>query len=371
MNKKHKRVVHVCKFYPPEKGGIEYVSEQYVNFYKSLKYKNEVVAFTSAKKASCQTDESINIFRFPFISLASQPLSIQYFKKVFRFLIRRPEVLHIHLPNYLAILGVLLTFWAHRKLIVHWHADSTSLKYHPIFILDILTVFLAHHVIFTTQEYFDHSPIRYFCRNKKVSIIPLTINQNATILNYNYRNNCRMVTKRRLNLLCIGRLVPYKGYYNLLHDLSNIKTSFHLTIVGDGTERTRLQKLVEVLGLQNEVSFKFGISDTEKNELLRASDVFVLYSHSRAEAFGIVILEAFACGLPVITKYNPGSGMRTLNNNGVTGYEVSCKQTLSNALAIIARKDANYDNLCKNAYERASEFSNEVAINKLKSLLDQ
>ena len=39
MNKKHKRVVHVCKFYPPEKGGIEYVSEQYVNFYKSLKYK--------------------------------------------------------------------------------------------------------------------------------------------------------------------------------------------------------------------------------------------------------------------------------------------------------------------------------------------
>lgn len=369
MDNKLDRVLHACKYYPPEKGGIEYVSEQYVEFYESMYYANEVIAFTSSKSTNCERRKNFSIFRFPCITLASQPLSVGYLKKFIKLAFSKPDVVHVHLPNYLAVFGVLCSFWTHRKLLIHWHADSTSIKYHPILILDILIVLLAQKVIFTSREYYDYSPIRFFCRPGKVSIIPLTIKQPLWDENYVRPEDEVQILEKKIKLLSIGRLVPYKGYQDLLRDLACSQTNFNLTIVGNGPERKRLEMLVQELGLQDKVEFKFGVSDDEKYSLLKSSDALVLYSNSRAEAFGVVILEAFSCGVPVITKFNPGSGMRGLNIDGITGYEVSNSKELTLALEKIAQCDDEYQQLRKNSRIRATKYSNDNAIKALKCLL--
>jgi phosphatidyl-myo-inositol dimannoside synthase len=68
--------------------------------------------------------------------------------------------------------------------------------------------------------------------------------------------------------------------------------------VGDGDDRARLQAKADGLGLQGKVVFTGSVSEAEKAEHYRLADAFVLAS--RGEGFGIVLLEALACGIPVV-----------------------------------------------------------------------
>lgn len=71
-----------------------------------------------------------------------------------------------------------------------------------------------------------------------------------------------------------------------------------LTIVGGGPEYDNLKNLIETLQMENQISLYGPANRTEVKHLLHASDAFVL--SSRYETFGVVIIEAMACGLPAI-----------------------------------------------------------------------
>jgi glycosyltransferase involved in cell wall biosynthesis len=101
----------------------------------------------------------------------------------------------------------------------------------------------------------------------------------------------------------LGRLVPEKGVDLLLRAVAAMGRGWHLDVVGAGVERERLRGLTYHLGLGDSVSFREWIPSTRVPTFYRNLDVLVLPSTSRTnwvEQFGRVLIEAMACGVPVV-----------------------------------------------------------------------
>ncbi|MEA1904877.1 MAG: glycosyltransferase [Candidatus Hadarchaeota archaeon] len=106
---------------------------------------------------------------------------------------------------------------------------------------------------------------------------------------------------KRKRLLVVALLSPKKGVPYLLralHKLQGKRGDFRLDIVGDGPNRTEYEQMVAELGLSDRVKFHGLKSKPEVAEFMRRCDFFVL--PSLFETFGAVLVEALACGKPVI-----------------------------------------------------------------------
>lgn len=124
--------------------------------------------------------------------------------------------------------------------------------------------------------------------------------------------------KRDFCFIAVGSLVPVKDYEMLIKAFSRSNLSLErctLSIVGDGTERQRLEQLIEELKLKDNV---FLLGRKTKNEiisLLSESHVYVL--SSKSETFGVACIEALSQGLPVIATKCGGPEDFINKSNGV------------------------------------------------------
>jgi glycosyltransferase involved in cell wall biosynthesis len=131
------------------------------------------------------------------------------------------------------------------------------------------------------------------------------------------------IAQRKPNVLFVGRLVEKKGCAHLVRAMAQVRlrcSAATLTIIGDGDERERLQRLAAELGLQ--VRFLGAQPAAIVARELEQARVLCLPSvaavNGDAEGFGQVLLEAQACGVPVVTSARGGAeeGVR----HGVTGF---------------------------------------------------
>jgi glycosyltransferase involved in cell wall biosynthesis len=117
----------------------------------------------------------------------------------------------------------------------------------------------------------------------------------------------------------VGRLVFYKNLevvIKAINIIKDIQSKVKLIIAGDGPHRKTLESLVEKLDLQDHVEFKGYVSSEEKTKTIATSHALVF--PSMCEGFGLVILEAFAQGRPVlVSNIRPLSDIVTHN---VTGF---------------------------------------------------
>jgi L-malate glycosyltransferase len=100
-----------------------------------------------------------------------------------------------------------------------------------------------------------------------------------------------------------------KSFFNVLNELPHLK----LLIIGSGPEREGLENLVTELGIASNVSFLGQINQYEIASIMNQSKLFCLSSVS--EGFPKVILEAFSCGLPVLST-NAGDCKNIIKNGG-------------------------------------------------------
>jgi len=110
-------------------------------------------------------------------------------------------------------------------------------------------------------------------------------------------------------ILTVGRLIERKGYPVLLHAVTRLLEQFpdvHLTIVGEGHERPRLERLIRELGLEKAVHLAGRVSNEALDALYREADIFVLPSlvdrSGDTEGLGMVLLEALSYGRPVVAS---------------------------------------------------------------------
>ncbi|MCC7204197.1 MAG: glycosyltransferase family 4 protein, partial [Phycisphaeraceae bacterium] len=116
-------------------------------------------------------------------------------------------------------------------------------------------------------------------------------------------------------LLTVGRLQTRKGHDRMIEALAELAkrgdTATCYAIAGDGPERSRLESMARELGLRNRVLFMGRLGEDELLRCYQQCDVFVLPNRTVAgdfEGFGMVLLEAQACGKPVIAGITGGTG---------------------------------------------------------------
>lgn len=160
-------------------------------------------------------------------------------------------------------------------------------------------------------------------------------------------------------ILAAGRLHPQKDYPTLLHAFDRLRKrrTARLLILGEGEERTMLERLVNQLGLEELVSLPGSVSNPFR--FMSRAAVFVL--SSAWEGFGNVLVEAMACGTPVVSTDCP-SGPAEILENGRYGQLVAVGDSVAMAAAIGAALDSPLPPDVLRA--RAQQFSVE---NSLKS----
>lgn len=108
-------------------------------------------------------------------------------------------------------------------------------------------------------------------------------------------------------LICVGSLIKRKGTDLLLDALALIREEkWELNIVGEGPEEENLRSQAASLGIEHRVHFCGFTTGAVLTEMYEKSSVFIL--PTREDCFGLVILEAMCCGLPVISsRYADGA----------------------------------------------------------------
>jgi glycosyltransferase involved in cell wall biosynthesis len=145
------------------------------------------------------------------------------------------------------------------------------------------------------------------------------------------------------DVIFAGRLLSHKNIDVLIYAVSILierNPNISLSIIGEGPEKPKLKILASELGIKNNVSFQDFFEDhNDLYSLMQASGVFVL--PSTREGFGIVVLEANACGLPVITVNHKENAAKELVTEGQNGMVTSLDK---NEMADAIEKMLNEEN---------------------------
>jgi len=172
--------------------------------------------------------------------------------------------------------------------------------------------------------------------------------------------------RTRLNLVTVGRLVPWKQIDRLIEALAEIDGA-GLVIVGDGPERNRLEDLARANNLNDRVYFAGQKSREETYGLMAACDIFVL--NSSYEGFPHVVLEAMCAGLPVVAT--AVGGTPELVRDGENGLLIapSAMGTVANILLKLVCSSEERLRLAQGAWRTAQRFPRSVMFETTENML--
>ncbi|MBU1046195.1 glycosyltransferase family 4 protein [Patescibacteria group bacterium] len=173
-------------------------------------------------------------------------------------------------------------------------------------------------------------------------------------------------------LLSVGRLVPWKGFDVLIETMPDILKeipNLKLKIVGGGPQKEELEKIIERLGLDENVILTGPVSRDELLDLKKNSDIFVF--NTNWESFSFDTIEAMNLKLPVIAT-NVGS-LPELIQNDMDGIliEPNNKKQIISAVNKIIRNDEFRNKIVINAFNKSQKFSIENTISNLEKILKE
>jgi len=166
--------------------------------------------------------------------------------------------------------------------------------------------------------------IREISGREDIEIVPMGIDPNFFKRSSEVRDLRKRLGVGGKAILFIGRLIDWKGTEYLIKALPKILETYpgtKLLLVGSGPQKRRLVTLSRSLGITNTVLFIGEVGQEELPKFYSLATVFVLPSivndKGETEGLGVVLLEAMACGLPVIGS-NVG-GIPDIISDGETG----------------------------------------------------
>lgn len=261
----------------------------------------------------------------------------------------KADIFHFHLP---CPTGVISWFFRRPKgkIVVTYHSDVIRQKKTLLLYKPFLYKFLdsVDRIIVTSSNYLNSSPHLKYFRDKCV-IIPLGIDIERFV-NFNLES-----LYPKPYVLFVGKLRYYKGLQYLIEAIKDL--DINLLIIGSGKEEYNLKRMVLERGLLEKVVFLGEILDEELFRYYANATAFVLPSIYRSEAFGIVILEAMASGIPVITT-SIGTATDWINVHQETGLVVppGDVKALREAISHIVNHPELREEMGRRARERVKNF---------------
>lgn len=285
----------------------------------------------------------------------------------------KPDIIHTHL--FEAEVLSRFCYYPNAKWFSHGHDNMVqfeNFKFKTLFSKKMLTNFFEKSLLLkhyrknggTNFIAISNHTYQYFsCRikNNKLNIL-----RNAIDIK-RFENNRTKTSSNIFHLVNIGSFVKKKNQTFLLDVLKKLNKSthhFHLHLIGDGSEKENVIKKAQLLNLENQITFYGSIDNVE--EILWKSD---LYIHSATyEPLGLVLLEAMAAKLPIVTL--DGFGNRDLIQQGKNGYIISDENIELFCHKIVELKEdkTKYDIIASYAKEFSKGFDIKGYIKQLLNL---
>ncbi len=324
------KILHIYKDYRPVIGGIENHTRLLARAQADAGHEVSVLVCAKGFKTRVLDEDGIRVIKTGRLAtVASMPLSLRLPLALRNF---HPDIVHIHSPFPLGEIANWLFHRGSSTVITH-HSDIVRQKRLLWFYGPLLKRVLAaaDGIIATSPPYLESSPwlgpVRSSCK-----VVPLGVDLEL------FKPPAGKKPPEGLRqLLFVGCLRYYKGLQTLLEAMTSIPDS-ELTVVGDGPMRVAWEQTALRLGLSERVHFTGQVSDEALLKQYARADLFVLPANARSEAFGTVLLEAMACGLPLIST-ELGTGTSWVNQDGVTGKVVPPKDAKKMAETINALLD--------------------------------
>jgi 1,2-diacylglycerol 3-alpha-glucosyltransferase len=169
-------------------------------------------------------------------------------------------------------------------------------------------------------------------------------------------------------LLCVCRLSKEKSLETLIRSFTlilNQTPEAMLILVGDGPDRRKLETLVHQMKLQHAIKFTGFVDPKDMPKVYSDGDVFVYTS--RSETQGLVLVEAMACGLPVVTVDDPAyDGIVRPGHNGLIARRGA--QGFARSVEHVLESPKTSAEMSIGALATAKDFSLETAVDKLEAL---
>ena len=241
------------------------------------------------------------------------------------------DLFHLHFPDPLSHLASMMLPRAVPRVIT-WHSDIVRQKR----LLALYKPFLrriarqASALVAATQAHFDASTqIPKDIPANRRHVIPYGLDYAPLALSPRTAALSDALRARAQGggvVFALGRHVYYKGFDVLIEAMQH--TNAFLILGGDGPLRPQLERRAAALGVGDRVVFGGRIPEEDLAAYFHACDVFCLPSVEQSEAFGLVQLEAMACGKPVVcTQLN--NGVNVVNVAGETGFAVPVRDALA------------------------------------------
>jgi glycosyltransferase involved in cell wall biosynthesis len=318
-----KKILQLSKYYYPTMGGIELVAKMISRAHVDLGDTVNILSFgENVSKYDGPYKEKVTQVRSNVV-LMSAPINYNLIFEFKQYVIDHEiEKIYVHLPNPFMhhLLWIFRRFLKKKniKLSAVYHSDIVNQKILGYF-YDIyfkLTSGIYDEVICSSEKLWKSSKVLSVFSDNKMKVIPFCVDT---------ENELNVRKKFTGKLLAIGRLVPYKGFRFLMESLKG--SDYSLNIIGDGPLKEELEQFED-----ENIKLVGKVSDEYKEKLIDESDILVVPSINRSEAYGMIIVEAFSSGMPVIAS-NINSGVTFLaDDTRGRVFETLSKESLLSSL---------------------------------------
>ncbi len=369
----HPRIIHVYKdVYPPVQGGIERTIHELARL-SGARFEVGVIVATRGRGRGRRRQIAGGVEVVEVASLGrllSNPLAPGFVQALRQ---SRADLFHFHVPHPTGEVA-LLASGLETPAVATYHSDVVRQRltmkiYGPFF-----QRFLARMAVImpTSQRYLETSP--YLAAHRaRCQVVPLGIRLDQFALDRPRRRRAEQLRAEHGDfVLFLGMLRRYKGLPWLLEALAR-RPGVRALIAGEGPMAEPLRRQAHSLGLQDRVCFLGRVGNDEAIALLHAAALLVLPAHQRSEAFGLVQIEAMACGLPVISTDLP-TGVPEVNRHGETGLIVppADAEALAAAIGELMDDPARRAALGNAGRRRALEhYSSELMAARVMDVYDQ
>lgn len=333
------KIIQTSKAYYPHLGGIETVVQQLAEgFALQHGYDSQVVVCNDERCSAHNVYNHVTIDRSATLArVASLPISPGYVLNLMR---QTGDILHIHEPFLIGAMTYLCFLRQARRrfkrLVIWWHSDIIRQRTLAYIYTPLLHAILdqADAIIAATPSHISSSTFlpKY---ESKCHVIHYGVDMNRFTETPALSQRIADI-KAAYNkpiVLFAGRLVYYKGVEYLVEAMRTVPDA-HLVVVGSGPLQQQLETIAATC--PENVTFIPFLPEHDLVAMYHACDIFALPSVENSEGFGIVQLEAMACGKPVITA-DLLTGVTYVNQDGRTGLVVPKRnpEALARALNLL------------------------------------
>jgi rhamnosyl/mannosyltransferase len=349
------KVLQVGKFFPPQVGGMETFLYDLANILNENGITTDVLCSNITSETKIENVKNYKVVKAGSLGVVASTSISPSLIKCFKEISHDYDIVHIHHPNPTANIALMLSGFK-GKVVLHWHSDIIRQKFLFKFYKPFLLWMLrrSDKIIATSLPYAEHSNfLKDF--KKKVEIIPFGLNtEKMGDIDKDLVAKIKKSYSGKKIIFSLGRLTYYKGFDYLIKSAKYMPDNYIVLIGGEGKLKSKLELMINRNKLTKKVFLLGNISSSKVYSYFEASDLFVLPSIERSEAFGIVQIEAMYFKKPIVSTNIIGSGVPWVNENGITGYVVEPKnpEKLSEAIIKILINKSIYNNFSVNAYKR-------------------